>query len=62
MQAKFYLKNLKKRDHFEDLGVNGKIILKLILKKEGVRIWIGFICLRQGTTAGCCEHSNEPSQ
>jgi hypothetical protein len=33
MHAKFCLGNLKGRDHLEDLGVDGRIILEWILKK-----------------------------
>jgi hypothetical protein len=33
------------REHLGDLGIVGKIILKLILKKCVVRIWTGFSCL-----------------
>jgi hypothetical protein len=29
----FWLGNLKRRDHFEDLGIGGKIILEFILGK-----------------------------
>jgi hypothetical protein len=25
-----------------------------------VRVWTGFIWLRKGPVAGCCEHGNEP--
>jgi hypothetical protein len=32
------LENLKGRDHLGDLGVDGKIILKLVLKKYGMRL------------------------
>jgi len=32
MQTQFWWGNLKKRDHIEDLGVDGRMILKLILK------------------------------
>jgi hypothetical protein len=32
----FLLKNLKGRDHLEDLGVNLRIILRLNLKMRGV--------------------------
>jgi hypothetical protein len=40
MHDKFYLENVHGRDHVEDLGVNGKIILKRILKKLDIRVWM----------------------
>jgi hypothetical protein len=30
----------------EDLGVDGKVILRLIFKEEGGRVWTGFIWFR----------------
>jgi hypothetical protein len=30
-------------DNSEDLGVGGRIILKLVLGKSGLGLWIGFI-------------------
>jgi len=27
------------RDHFRDLGVNGRIILEGILRKQGTKVW-----------------------
>jgi hypothetical protein len=30
----------------DHIGADGRIILKLILKKEGLRVWIGLIWLR----------------
>jgi hypothetical protein len=49
MCTKFWLEGLKGRDHSEDLGIDGKIILKWILGKEGWKVWIGFIWLRTET-------------
>jgi hypothetical protein len=37
---------LKEREDFEDLGIDGQIILKLILKKSEGRAWNGLIWLR----------------
>jgi hypothetical protein len=35
--------NLKGRDHSEDLSLDERIILKWILWKKGLSVWIGFI-------------------
>jgi len=35
------LKNLKERDHSEDPGVDGRIILRKIFKKWNVGTWTG---------------------
>jgi len=34
--------NLKERDHAEDLGINGKIVLECILGKYGGKVWPGY--------------------
>jgi hypothetical protein len=36
----------------EDLGIDGRIILKFISGKQGWRLWIEFIWLTIGTVGG----------
>jgi hypothetical protein len=43
---------MKERDHSEDLGVHGNIILEWILEKQGGKLWNGFIRLRIETSGG----------
>jgi hypothetical protein len=38
----FCQNNLKGKDHLEDLGIDGRIILWL-LEKYGGKVWTGFI-------------------
>jgi len=48
---KFWLENLKGRDHAEDLGRDGKISLEWILRKQDVKLLNGCIWLRIGTSS-----------
>jgi hypothetical protein len=41
--AGFWWGNLRKRDHLEDQGVYGRIILKWIFKKCDEATWTGLI-------------------
>jgi hypothetical protein len=41
-----------KRDHLGDIGVDERIILERILKRQTVRMWTKFIWLRIGTSDG----------
>jgi hypothetical protein len=40
----------------EKLGVDGRIILNVILEKSGLRVRTGY-----GPVAGSCDHGDEPS-
>jgi len=43
---------MKKRGHFEDPGVDGRIILRWIFRKWDVRAWTASMWLRIGTGGG----------
>jgi len=50
MNTNFYFENLKRRDNLGDLGINGMIILKYILRKQGVMVWTVVNWLWTGST------------
>jgi hypothetical protein len=45
----FWWRNLRKRDHLEDTAIDGRIILRWILRKWDVGAWTGLSWLRIGT-------------
>jgi hypothetical protein len=61
MHRKFWLGNLKGRDHSEDLGVDGRVILELILGKRSGRCGMDAYGSGYEPVADSCEHGNEPS-
>jgi hypothetical protein len=44
--AGFCWGNLRERDHSEDPGLDGRIILRCVFRKWDVGTWIGIIYLR----------------
>jgi hypothetical protein len=44
--------NLRERDHSGDPGVDGRILLRWILRKCDMRVWIGSSWLRIGRGGG----------
>jgi hypothetical protein len=48
----FWLREPEGKDHLEDPGVDGRIILRCIFKNWDVWAWIGLIWLRIGTVGG----------
>jgi len=59
----FRLEDRKGReaDDFEDLDVDGMVILNSFLKETHWRMWTEFIWSTIGTVSGLREHDNETS-
>ena len=52
VSTRFWWEDMGERDHLEDTGVDGRIILKCIVMKLGGEAWTGFIWLRIGVGGG----------
>jgi len=50
--AYFWWGNVRKRDHLEDVGVDGRMLLRWIFRKCDVGAWTGSSWLRIGTGGG----------
>jgi hypothetical protein len=57
----FRLGGPKLREHWEDLGVGGRITLSWTLGRQGWMGRNGFSCFRIGSSDGLYEHGDEPS-
>jgi hypothetical protein len=58
MHIEFSLENLKRREHSEDLGVDGRIILKLSSGNRFAGFGLNSSGSGQGPVACSCEHGN----
>ena len=45
-EIKFVSFSVRQIDHLEDLRIDGRIILKLLLKNREERLWTGFVWMR----------------
>jgi hypothetical protein len=48
----FWWGNLREREHLEDPGVDGRIILRGIFRKWDLGVWTGSTWVRVGTGVG----------
>jgi hypothetical protein len=52
VHTRFWWGQLRERDHLEDPGVDGRIVVRWIFRKCDVGTWAGSMWLRIGTGAG----------
>jgi hypothetical protein len=58
MSTEFHSEHQKGIDHLEDLDVNGRIMLKRILKRD-MSLWTGSPIPEECAVVRYCEHDNE---
>jgi hypothetical protein len=49
----FYTETQKRRNQLEFLGLNGRVMLRRLLKEEHVRLWTGLICFKWTSWDSC---------
>jgi hypothetical protein len=52
VHTEFWWRNLRERDHMEDPGESGRVILRWNIRKWDVGVWTGLGWLRIGTGSG----------
>ena len=52
VHAGFWWDNLRERDHFKDLDVDGRLIFKWIFRKWDGEVWTGFLWVKVMTGGG----------
>jgi hypothetical protein len=52
MHTGVWWKNLREREHLENVGINGTIIISNTFKNLDAEAWSGLIRLRRGTHGG----------
>jgi hypothetical protein len=50
VHTEFWWRNVKERDCFGELGVDGRSVLKWVINKLEGRLWTGLIRLKLGTS------------
>ena len=58
LRTKFWWGNLSERDRLEELGVDGRTILKCVFKKLDAELWTGLLWLRIGTVSHTVSRSS----
>jgi hypothetical protein len=61
MHTVFWFEHLYGRDHLEDVGIDGKIVMEWMLRKQVGWCRLDSPGLGQESVEGYCEYSNEPS-
>jgi hypothetical protein len=48
------------KNYLEDLGIDGRVLLKWIVQKWDEEAWTGLICRKERTGGGLCECGDGP--